>query len=244
MFGLFYFTKRRTTMGNFQNVSMGCGVIKYNDVDIGFLGEDATFECNFDIEEFKRGVPRKLYGTITKEFSAQIKAGFCEITADNLSMALGGLTINTVAGSEATVTMAAHTIVACPYAPGFNYVQLLRADGLAARTITNTPTSSVVIKNSGETVTYVEGTDYIVDYTNGWVIFLALAAGTVVHITFKHTPASSKRLDLGSSFSLDQTKTVEFIHTNPNTGKDISIKPGSQVRMERSASDSKREPSL
>jgi len=202
-------------MGNFNNVTMGSGVLRYDGRDVGFLRGDVSYEYNYDIEYFKSGVPLKTYGSITKEVTARLTAPLAEITVENLAMASGGLTINTVAGTAITSTVT-KALAAYPSSPG---VQAITLD---AQNVSSGVGGLVVTSGA---VTGTVNDDYIVDYANGVVFWNpggAFTSGASLTAVFTATPPASKSLYLGSRFSLDQ-KSIEFVHTSPVTGKTKKI---------------------
>lgn len=207
-------------MGNFNNVSMGSGVLFYDNVDVGFLKGDVQFSYNYDIEDFETGVPLVLQGSIVKKAGAMLKAGVAELTAANFSMALGGLAITNNNGAEdVTHSVNPQLLTFSAYQGGS--IEAIVLDGPNVTTGANKP----VLKDTTDTITYAENTDYIVDYLNGHIYRNpagALTAGESVHVTYRFTAPQSQQIKLGATFHLAQ-KNLQFVHTMPNTGKMITI---------------------
>lgn len=196
-------------MGTFQKVPMGLGDLTVGGVDIGYLKDSVEYHYEYDIEKFYAGNPQKLKGQVTTGLNSYITAKYAELSAENLAMALGGLTITNQTAVEATVAMGAALTFATDSVTGLEYIQLGTGPGLS------NAFNTLVVKNSAEAVTYTAGTDYLLEPTRGRVY--RNPAGTitslqVVHVGYKHTPITGKRIDLGVQFDLDQVPVV-FTHT-------------------------------
>lgn len=209
-------------MGTFNNVTLGNGALTYDGVDVGFLKGNVEYTYSYDILKFKTGAPLRLRGQITKELTSTLKAGIAELSADNIAMALGGLSISTTTASPVTVNDAANaefTFVAGtgPLA-GLQYFQL--APGVVISGV-----SSITVENTAEDTTYTAETDYLVFPTSGVVVRVpggSIASGATVRVQYTYTPVIGKRINLGTSFSLAQ-KPITFTHTRPQTGYDVIV---------------------
>lgn len=208
-------------MGNFNNVTLGTGAIEYDGVDIGFLKGNVEWTYEYDIKKFKTGVPRKLQGQIVAELNASLKGSYAELKAENVAMALGGLSITTETGSPVTVAdgdNAEFTFATDPVS-GLEYIQL--APGVVAGTFTVS-----AIENVAEDTTYASG-KYLLFPNNGRVYRIVTGSGDIpsgatVRVTYGYTPITGKQINLGTQFSLP-AKEIRFTHTRPTTGKDVII---------------------
>lgn len=200
-------------MGTFSNTSMGSGVFKHAGDDVGFV-KDVKFTGEYDQEKLYTGVPQKLRGKITKQVNALLTAQFMEITTKNLGIALGGLVPQDVGGQ--VVNKAAQSLTFAAYQQG----------GLQAIFLDGPSVTNLFVKSADGQTVYTIGSDYIVDLTNG-IVFRnpagTIPAGAQCTLDYDYTPPTGKQLNLGSSFSIEQ-KQVEFVHTNPTSGKKLTIK--------------------
>ncbi|HIB67845.1 MAG TPA: hypothetical protein EYO33_22810 [Phycisphaerales bacterium] len=119
-------------MGNFQNVTMGNGVLKANGIDVGFLKGDVQYRSNFDIEKFKTGVPKFLRGSVTKEVTVELTAPLAEFNSANMALALGGLPVVT---TGAPVVISSGSPSVRTFAP-FNGGEAIVLDGPGVTTAT------------------------------------------------------------------------------------------------------------
>ncbi len=219
-------------MGNFNHVTMGTGILKIDGVDVGFLKGDISYKYNYDIEEFKTGVPRSLRGSITKEITAELSAPMAEINADNLALVLGGLSKDSTSSSEVdkTGTFTSYTAVQFGGLGTLYRVKLGPDEHQFLNVTVSGGVDAPVLKNVAETTTYTEGDDYLVDYATGWLIFNPdgtnyadlVSDSYIVKCKYKYTPPASEQLNLGVTFALRDV-SVEFTHTNPTTSKEITV---------------------
>jgi len=207
-------------VGTFGNVSMGLGALTVNSVDVGYLKGKVNYKYAYEIEKFETGVPLKLQGQITKKLSASLTATLAELSAENMAMALGGLSISTVTAVEVTIADGDNQerTFASIGGAGLECIQL--GPGTPA-TLFNT----LVVENSAENTTYTAGTDYLLDPTSGKVWRNpagSITSGQTVRVSYKYTPTAGKQINLGVTFSLSQVP-LTFVHTKPNTNKDITV---------------------
>ncbi len=212
-------------MGDFNNVHMGIGALSINGVDVGFLKGNVNYKYNYDIAEFKTGVPRMLQGSICKEIFAELTAPLAEITPTTLGHVLGGLTSSATTAAEVDLTGAfvEFTFADCPYAPVFESIYI-GIPGYPSSPVTITA-ASVIIKDLTEVKTYTENTDYIVDYATGMVYRNpggSIGSGATVKVKRKYTPSAYHQIDLGYTFAIADVE-LNFVHTNPTTGKYINV---------------------
>lgn len=216
-------------MGNFKNVSMGSGILKINDLDVGFLKGDVAFRYFYDLQDFKTGVPVTHHGSITKEVTAELTAPLAEITAQNLAHILGGLTPTETISSEVDKASAfeVNTFSTPPWtqSEGIQSVKLGPTNNKTQWVAISTGEDAPEIWNNTEDTQFTENTDYIIDYKTGYVYRNpggSISSEETIKAKYKYTPPASKQIQLGASFSLSEVK-VEFQHTNPNTGKKITV---------------------
>lgn len=203
-------------MGNFNQVALGLGALSFNGVDVGFLKENVNYKYSYEIEKFKTGVPRRLQGSVTKELVSELTAGLAELSAENMAMALGGLsvettgsTVNVVDGDNQERTFAAY--------PTGGSLQAIILDGPS---VTN-----LVVENTAENTTYTANDDYILDANRGIVWRNpggAIGSGATVRVTYDYEQVTGKQVNLGTQFSLQQA-TLQFVHTRPQDGKLVTI---------------------
>lgn len=206
-------------MGNFNNVSMGNGLLKIGGVDVGYLKGDVNYKYNYEVEDFKVGVPLQLAGSITKELIAELTAPIAEISVENIAMALGGLTPVNTGSTETISTGSPQTRTFAAY--GGAGLEAIILDGPAA--------ASVVVKNTAGTTTYTAGTDYLVapGVTGPAVVWRnpagSITSGQSVTVSYEYTAITGQQINLGTQFSLAQVD-LEFIHTSPVTNKAHTVK--------------------
>lgn len=82
-------------MGNFQEVTLGGGVFKYDSRDIGFIKGDVTLTYEIETKDFEVGVPLQNEGTVILKEGSTLKVPMAQMSINNLSMALGGKDIST-----------------------------------------------------------------------------------------------------------------------------------------------------
>jgi len=214
-------------MGTFGNCTMGNGDLWINDVPVGFLKGDVEYSHEYSIEEFKTGVPSMLRGSITKEVTATLKAPLAELTAENLAIALGGLTPAETPGSLVDKTATFESLTFVDDTTG-GPMQRIKLGPTTARDLAVTISGEAdapVIKDATEALLYIEDTDYVVDYDSGYVYRLPggdIGEDDIVKVKYKYTPPASKQINLGVVFALADVK-VEFRHTRPQDGKLVTV---------------------
>jgi len=215
-------------MGDFTRVTMGAGILKINDVDVGFLKKEVKVTFKTETKEFIPPViPKRVAGLFVLSQSFELQPAMAEISGDNMKYALGGIEPVVSSGSlvDKTASFESLTFAVSAGSPG---IQRVKLGASAARVMPVTISGSEdapVVKSSDELTTYVENTDYIVDYTTGWVYRNpggSIGSGATVKVKYKYTPVAGKRIDLGKGYS-QLTFKLEFIHTNPNTQKKIQV---------------------
>ena len=201
--------------GNFNHVDLGLGDLYFDNRCVGFLKGEVKYEYNYEIEDFKAGVPLFLYGTIVKEVGAKITASMAEITAQNIAMVMGGLTVQSVTDGTTTITNQGNTFL---QRNGSSLYSIL-LDG----PIHDTP--EPVIYDTAATPNLIASSEYFVDHAAG--VIWADPAGSIdeetdVKVTYTIETVTGNQINMGTQFSLAQKKVV-FIHTSPVTGKDKTV---------------------
>ena len=184
-------------------------------VDVGALtGVHFTHDLGdkITITSDNAGVILERAGTQT----AKVEANLMEINLDTLAVYMGGLSkLETVAGSQKTVTDEGHTL------KGTTFIRLDHRMGDGNAVIINS------IKKKGGSAA-VEGTDYVVAIDSDGYTCIArksgssvIADGSVVLVSYKYTPAAYKRLSFGGLQQLDAA--VARITNFDSLGREFSI---------------------
>lgn len=183
-------------------------------VDVGALtGVHFTHELGdkVTITSDNAGVILERAGTQT----AKVEANLMEINLDTLAVYMGGVSkLETVAGSQQTVTNEEHTL------KGTTFIRLdhRMSDG-------NAVTINSVKKDDSAAV---EGTDYVVAIDSDGYTCIARKSGSsvitdssVVQVSYEYTPAKHKRLSFGGLQQLDAA--VARITNYDSLGREFSI---------------------
>lgn len=210
----------QTTVQHPETIRFGSGRLEIGKsldslVDVGALtGVHFTHELGdkVTITSDNAGVILERAGTQT----AKVEANLMEINLDTLAVYMGGVSkLETVAGSQQTVTNEEHTL------KGTTFIRLdhRMSDG-------NAVTIDSVKKKGGSAA--VEGTDYVVAIDSDGYTCIArksgssvIADGSVVQVSYKYTPAAYKRLSFGGLQQLDAT--VARITNYDSLGREFSI---------------------
>ena len=210
----------QTTVQHPETIRFGSGRLEIGKsldslVDVGALtGVHFTHELGdkVTITSDNAGVIIERAGTQT----AKVEANLMEINLDTLAVYMGGVSkLETVAGSQQTVTNEEHTL------KGATFIRLdhRMGDGNAA-------TINSVKKKGGSAA--VEDTDYIVALDSDGYTCIArksgssvITDGSVVQVSYKYTPAAYKRLSFGGLQQLDAA--VARITNYDSLGREFSI---------------------
>lgn len=146
---------------------IGSGEIYINGRDVGNASDFTIQAPKIDTKELK-SMRRESYGTVVKSvpisFSQSLKFTLTDINKDNLILAMYG------EGSVISQTSdSANDEVVAVTKGRWSY--------LAHRKVKSSP--AVVVTNSDGTITYVNGTDYEIDYDAGRI--LALESGAIAN---------------------------------------------------------------
>lgn len=210
----------QTTVQHPETIRFGSGRLEIGKsldslVDVGALtGVHFTHDLGdkVTITSDNAGVVLERAGTQT----AQVEANLMEINLDTLAVYMGGVSkLETVAGSQQTVTNEEHTL------KGTTFIRLNHRNGDG-----NAVTIDSVKKKGGSAA--VEDTDYIVAIDSDGCTCIArksgssvIADGSVVQVSYKYTPAAYKRLSFGGLQQLDAA--VARITNYDSLGREFSI---------------------
>lgn len=185
-----------------------------NMVDVGALtGVHFTHDLGdkVTITSDNAGVVLERAGVQT----AQVEANLMEINLDTLAVYLGGVSkLETVAGSQKTVTNEKHTL------KGTTFIRLDHRMGDGKEVTIDS------VKKGGSTA--VEDTDYVVALDSDGYTCIARKSGSsvitdssVVQVSYEYTPASCKRLSFGGLQQLDAA--IARITNFDSLGREFSI---------------------
>lgn len=210
----------QTTVQHPETIRFGSGRLEIgksldNLVDVGALtGVHFTHDLGdkVTITSDNAGVILERAGTQT----AQVEANLMEINLDTLAVYMGGVSkLETVAGSQQTVTNEEHTL------KGTTFIRLDHRMGEG-----NAVTIDSVKKKGGSAA--VEDTDYVVALDSDGYTCIArksgssvITDGSVVQVSYKYTPAAYKRLSFGGLQQLDAA--VARITNFDSLGREFSI---------------------
>lgn len=210
----------QTTVQHPETIRFGSGRLEIGKsldslVDVGALtGVHFTHDLGdkVTITSDNAGVILERAGTQT----AQVEANLMEINLDTLAVYMGGVSkLETVAGSQQTVTNEGHTL------KGTTFIRLDHRMGEG-----NAVTIDSVKKKGGSAA--VEDTDYVVALDSDGYTCIArksgssvITDGSVVLVSYKYTPAAYKRLSFGGLQQLDAA--VARITNFDSLGREFSI---------------------
>lgn len=210
----------QTTVQHPETIRFGSGRLEIGKsldslVDVGALtGVHFTHNLGdkVTVTSDNAGVVLERAGTQT----AQVEANLMEINLDTLAVYMGGVSkLETVAGSQQTVTNEEHTL------KGTTFIRLDHRMGDG-----NAVTIDSIKKKGGSSA--VKDTDYIVALDSDGYTCIArksgssvIADGSVVQVSYEYTPAAYKRLSFGGLQQLDAA--VARITNFDSLGREFSI---------------------
>lgn len=219
---------------DFAKTTIGTGVLKINDVDVGYL-DDVKLRLETEILEKFYGSPAVRAGFYPIKSSFELEAIIAQVLdAENLKYVLGGLEPVVIAGTEVDKTTSFETLTANKTSGNLRtlyHAKMGPTNSMNEWVTISDDGDAPVVKNVAETTTYTENDDYMVDYATGYVVWnpggthWATFTGDsyAAKYKYKYTPAASKRIDLGKTYT-QQTYTLEFKHTNPvDTSATITV---------------------
>lgn len=210
----------QTTVQHPETIRFGSGRLEIGKsldslVDVGALtGVHFTHELGdkVTITSDNAGVILERAGTQT----AKVEANLMEINLNTLAVYMGGVSkLETVAGSQQTVTNEEHTL------KGTTFIRLGHRMSKG-----NAVTIDSVKKKGGSAA--VEDKDYVVAIDSDGYTCIArksgssvITDGSVVQVSYKYTPAAYKRLSFGGLQQLDAA--VARITNYDSLGREFSI---------------------
>lgn len=210
----------QTTVQHPETIRFGSGRLEIGKsldslVDVGALtGVHFTHELGdkVTITSDNAGVILERAGTQT----AKVEANLMEINLDTLAVYMGGVSkLETVAGSQKTVTNEEHTL------KGTTFIRLDHRMGNGNAVAIDS------VKKKGSSAA-VENTDYVVAIDSDGYTCIArksgssvITDGSVVQVSYKYTPAAYKRLSFGGLQQLDAA--VARITNYDSLGREFSI---------------------
>ena len=210
----------QTTVQHPETIRFGSGRLEIGKsldslVDVGALtGVHFTHELGdkVTITSDNAGVILERAGTQT----AKVEANLMEINLDTLAVYMGGVSkLETVAGSQQTVTNEEHTL------KGTTFIRLDHRMGDG-----NAVTIDSVKKKGGSAA--AEDADYVVAVDSDGYTCIArksgssvITDGSVVQVSYEYTPAAYKRLSFGGLQRLDAA--VARITNYDSLGREFSI---------------------
>lgn len=210
----------QTTVQHPETIRFGSGRLEIGKsldslVDVGALtGVHFTHELGdkVTITSDNAGVILERAGTQT----AKVEANLMEINLDTLAVYMGGVSkLETVAGSQQTVTNEEHTL------KGTTFIRLNHRMGDG-----NAVTIDSVKKKGGSAA--AKDTDYVAAIDSDGYTCIArksgssvIADGSVVQVSYNYTPAAYKRLSFGGLQQLDAA--VARITNYDSLGREFSI---------------------
>lgn len=210
----------QTTVQHPETIRFGSGRLEIGKsldslVDVGALtGVHFTHDLGdkVTITSDNAGVVLERAGAQT----AQVEANLMEINLDTLAVYMGGVSkLETVAGSQQTVTNEEHTL------KGTTFIRLDHRMGDG-----NAVTIDSIKKKGGSAA--VKDTDYVVAIDSDGYTCIArksgssvITDGSVVQVSYKYTPAAYKRLSFGGLQQLDAA--VARITNYDSLGREFSI---------------------
>lgn len=210
----------QTTVQHPETIRFGSGRLEIGKsldslVDVGALtGVHFTHDLGdkVTITSDNAGVVLERAGTQT----AKVEANLMEINLDTLAVYMGGVSkLETVAGSQKTVTNEEHTL------KGTTFIRLDHRTGDGDAVAIDS------VKKKGGSAA-VKDTDYVVALDSDGYTCIArksgssvITDGSVVQVSYKYTPAAYKRLSFGGLQQLDAT--VARITNYDSLGREFSI---------------------
>lgn len=201
---------------NSNNLTLGSASrILIDDVEVGYVEGDVTFQRSAELKKYFFGIPRKtvLQVPIDDQFSTEFQIS--EITGKNIAIAALNLPVTESAGG------------AVSYTGGTRQVKTFAAPSGRSleRILLDQPGSSYSVSemkdSPGDSVTYVEDTDFIVDTVAGEILRIptgSISPGGSVLIANGYTGLAYQQVELGKTIAI-VTKKFAFEHFTPNLRK-------------------------
>jgi hypothetical protein len=200
-----------------DSITLGSGILYIDPdengswVNIGQLLNDVTFEYTVELLKLEAGTPRVLITQAKAAEGATLSGEVAELTATNLQTALGisDTYVDTTEGTETSVTDEAISF------SGADDVYHIGHSNVSAVTITSA--------EGGTGDTYIEGTDYFLNATEGTITAITGGTatmpvdGTTLYLNYTYTPIAKKTINFGGGSGGLPTMGLKFVHTKPDT---------------------------
>jgi len=178
-------------MANSKYYNTGGGELYFTPITDGVLGTEVAFgqtenvSFNISVETITHDNTESCTTfedmNILKKVTGKLSIETLEISPDNLERAYLGKKVSTVVASGSGVSdTVTFTALDTAYDIGVKYL------------------SNVVVKNSDDSVTYVEGTDYTVNYDKGLITALStgsIGAGDTCNLTYDNAAYTDYRVE-------------------------------------------------
>lgn len=177
--------------------------------NVGQLINDVSFSYTVELLKLEAGTPSTLITQAKASEGAQLSGEIVELTATNLQRSLGisDTYVEETAGSSTSITD--------------EEISFSSADDTYYTNKSDISAVSVTSESGGAGTTYIEGTDYYVNLTEGTITPISTGAipvdGTTVYLNYDYTPTAKKTIYFGGAAGGLPTMGVKFEHTRPDT---------------------------
>lgn len=189
-------------------LTLGDADLYVSGVNLGSL-KDSSFKFEREIKEHESGRPMMVDKRIVIRAKSQVAATIEELSLKNLTLAWGlnDTDLATINAGTTGVTDAPTKLTGTGWA-NLNHWQI---SSVAVRKVPGGAGAT------GQT-TYVENTDYVVDYQDGRIrrIGSAITDGQQVYVTYSYATFDAKRFPMGKLRSLPELTNVELKHVYPD----------------------------
>jgi hypothetical protein len=211
---------------DFNQMHLGGGTIKINNVNLGFLKGDIVLTCGLTTVVVESGTPQVQVGQIPTEFKLSLKAQLLEITPENYCNSLGvdDSSITEWDGlADEFDYFFTTTLTAQQNLPigkrGLTSLDTLLLDhgGLVT-------TDFVVTGALGNSLT--AGTDYVYDEINGEIIAIpggGITTDEELYLKYKCIPAEGTEIMLDPDGLLPGQYPILCSLTDSKTGREVEI---------------------
>jgi len=205
------------TTYDFLEVTLGESYLKFDGETPGYA-DGVGIEAKIEYKTYDFGVPLRRIGKAKIKLTFNADASLKEIRPLNLLMCLGlsEATFQDILGATHTVSNEAKTFSA-------ENGGTLETVTLAHPALTSTP---IVVTNSGGTVTYTIGEDYIVDTRKGRIYRNPdgiITAGQAVLVDYEYKELSYQQVNFAPDLLTTREIDVNIYHRKPTTGELIVI---------------------
>lgn len=200
-------------VGDSTQLTAGGGQILIDSRDVGYAKGKIGMSREVENLIVKTGIPKSTILQLLLGEDYNLEIPMIQVgNMENLAVVMG-IPSRTQDDDEVTVAMGSTPA---------NVRTFASRNGSTPQFIKIAPNiTTLVVKNSGETVTYVAGTDYIV-YNAALGLVQALpdgdiADGQTVHVSYHTTPVAYQEILLGKVVAIQNHK-IEYLHISPAGG--------------------------